>query len=125
MNGIFGIKADGIVQLLVAMLMFLFVLFLCYLTTKFLGNYQKSIMGKGNIEVIEAKRLSNNKLIEIVKIGNEYFVLGISKDNISMIGKVNPEDIKRNEVSSTNIGESFSQIFEKIKNRNMKSGKDE
>ncbi len=115
MNYVFAaMKWDGIIQLLVAILMFAFVIFLCYYTTKFVARYQKNIMGKGNIEVLEAKRISNNKLIEIVRIGEEYFAIGVSKDNITMLTKVDKDTLLIETVEESK-NDSFSQIFEKVK----------
>ncbi len=115
MNYVFAaIKWDGIIQLLVAILMFAFVIFLCYYTTKFVARYQKNVMSKGNIEILEAKRISNNKLIEIVRIGEEYFAIGVSKDNITMLTKVN-KDTLLIETPEESKNDSFSQILDKVK----------
>lgn len=119
---VFGTGTEGIVQLIVAMLMFLFVIILCYAATKFIATYQKKIMSKGNIEVVEVKRISNNKFLEIVKIGKEYLVLGVSKDNISMITKIEKEDLIFPE---NNNGDSFNQIFERVKKIKSKDNKGE
>lgn len=114
-NGVYAINVNSIVQFLVALLMLAIVVVLCYFTTKFVANYQKGVMGKGNIEVMEAKSLGSNKMIQIVRIGDEYFAIGVSKDNVSLISKVDKEALIYEEVQPSKIGSSFSQILDKVK----------
>ena len=123
MNGIFALGTNSIIQFIVALLMLCFVVVLCYFATRFIANYQKGIVGKGNIEVIEAKSISSNKMIEIVRIGSEYYALGVSKDNISLIAKLDKDTILISEPEPSKIGESFSQILDKVKG--IKKTKDE
>lgn len=106
---------NSVIQFVVALLMLCFVIVLCYFTTRFIANYQKGIVGKGNIEVIEAKSISSNKMIEIVRIGKEYYALGVSKDNISLIARIDEDTILLSEPEPSKINESFSQILDKVK----------
>lgn len=115
MNGILAVGFESFFRLIVTLFMFIFVLVACYFTTVWIGNFQKGKIGRGNIEVIEIHRVTNNKYIEIVRIGKKYYVLSVSKDRIDKIDILNEDDIKLPDNSSANVNENFAQIFEGLK----------
>lgn len=120
MSSIFAMGMNGILQFIVALLMLAVVLVLCYFTTRFIANYQKGVVGKGNIEVLEYKNLGNNKALQIVKVGGECYLLGISKDNITFISKIDENQLSYETQEQKKLSESFGQVLEKIKSRNNK-----
>ena len=115
MNVIFAVGLESIFRLIAALVMFVLVLAACYFTTIWIGNYQKGRTGKGNIEVLEVHRLANNKCIEIVRIGRQYYVLAVSKDHVEKIGMVDETELEIPEQGSAPVYEDFSQILEKFK----------
>jgi flagellar protein FliO/FliZ len=125
MNAIFASGLESFFRLVVAILMFLFVLAACYFTTVWLGNFQKGKMGKGNIEVIEIHKLSNNKYLEITRIGKKYYILAVSKDRIDKIDVIDECDIELPDTSSRGVPESFQQILEKVKKMKHQQDKEQ
>lgn len=113
---VYALGSSGIIQFMVSLLVLAIVIVLCYFTTRFIANYQKGIVGKGNIEILEAKNLGNNKYIEIVRIGDECFALGVSKDNITLISKVDRDTLKYEQPQTNKTKESFSQLLDRLKN---------
>ncbi|MDO5156940.1 MAG: flagellar biosynthetic protein FliO [Eubacteriales bacterium] len=108
-----GLKNIG--ELICAVLLFLFVLFLAYLAARIAGSFQSNIVNKqANIKVIEVFRLSNNKLIEIVKIGDKYLAIAVSKDNVTLLAQLDEGSIKEQEKALEPI--NFKSLLEKIKN---------
>ncbi|MDE5967262.1 MAG: flagellar biosynthetic protein FliO [Lachnospiraceae bacterium] len=86
---------DNLLQLVFAIIIFAFVLFLTYLAARIAGTYQSNIMNKrSNIRVIETYRLANNKYIQIVRISGKYLALGIGKDMITLLAELEEENIK-------------------------------
>ena len=118
--GITTSRAESVIQFLTVFLVFLLVLALTYFTTRFVGMYQKNAYSNRNIEAIETFRITNGKYLQIVRIGEKYYALGISKDNISTICEVPQEDIKP--IESGQATESFRSIMEKAKERIGKGG---
>lgn len=114
-HSVYALGSSSIGQFIIAVVVLVFVVVLCYFTTRFIANYQKGIAGKGNIEILEVKGLGNNKYIEIVRIGDEYFALGVGKDNITLISKVDRAALKY-EQPQKKTKESFSQLLDKLKN---------
>ncbi|MCR5832289.1 MAG: flagellar biosynthetic protein FliO [Lachnospiraceae bacterium] len=107
-------------------LVFLLVLALTYLTTRFVGNYQKARSVNRNFDVIETYRITNGKYLQIVRIGEKYVVIGVGKDNITHICDLSADDIKPvlSEQSFQSV-EAFRSILDKAKERIGKGGKNE
>ncbi len=100
-------------------LLFLFVLFLAYLAARISGSFQSNVLNKkSNIRVIEVFRLSNNKLIEIVQIGEHFYALGVGKDEVSLITELDATEIKIPEATLEPI--NFKNVLEKMRNDKQK-----
>ncbi len=117
-------RAESFTQFLTVILIFLLVLGLTYLTTRFVGNYQKIRNVSRNFEVIETLRITNGKYLQIVRVGEKYVVIGIGKDSITKVCDLSPDDIKPiPEEMLTQSSEMFKAILDKAKER-IKGGKD-
>ena len=127
--GISGFESFG--RLMGTLLIFLFVLILVYFTTRWIANYQKGQGQNRNLRIIETIRITNNKYIQIVEAGTEYLVIGIGKDEVHFLTKLTKDQLKalpeEQKTSSTVVtGESFQEIFGKLKEHLPKSrSKDE
>lgn len=109
---------NSFVQFITLLIVFVIILFLTYATTRFIGGYQKTITDNSNFTVIDTYRVSNNKYIQIIRIGKKYLAISVCKDNITTLTELNEEDICIPDYSGNN--DAFSKIFEKIKNnRNL------
>lgn len=109
---------NSFVQFITLLIVFVIILFLTYATTRFIGGYQKTITDNSNFTVIDTYRVSNNKYIQIIRIGKKYLAISVCKDNITTLTELNEEDICIPDYSGNN--DAFSKIFERIKNnRNL------
>ncbi len=113
---------DSIVKLIVSIVIFAFVLFLTYYTTRFVSKIQRNKMVHGNIAIIESQKLSATKDLYIVRIGGEYFALASGKDTVNLIGKVDSsglilpeENPQTDEKDQSGGSESFEKLLEKFK----------
>ena len=109
---------DSFIQLLGVLFIFIFVLGLTYVTTRWVAGYQKAHSFNRNLRVIETLRLTTNKYIQIVEAGDEYLVIALGKDEVRLLTKLTEEQLK--EIPSENLPdgftkESFSEIFDRIK----------
>ena len=100
---------------LTLVVIFLFVLGLTYFTTKYLAGIQKGRLSDSNIRLMEGLRISNNKYLQIVRIGEKYYCLAVGKDNISVICEIPKEEIKLSDEG--NVNPSFDDVFRKLKNK--------
>ena len=113
---------ESFLQLLIAIIAFVIVLFLTYFTTKFIGNYQKANSVGTNFETIETYRISNTKYIQLLRIGKKYVVIAVCKESITLITELNEEDVSIPDYSVSK--EPFSKVFENIKKKHFKDNKD-
>ena len=109
-------STNNVLELLGLCLLLVIILFAAYYTSKFVGRYKLGQLKDSNISVIEAYRISTNKMLQIVKIGNKYVVIGVSKDNITVITEL---DESEDWIHEDNEGEkqSFRQILDKIRGK--------
>ena len=117
-------RAESFTQFLTVILVFVLVLGITYLTTRFVGNYQKARSVNRNFEVIETYRITNGKYLQIVKIGERYVVIGIGKDNVTSICELSADDIKPATESSGLGADAFRSLFDKARERIGKGGKE-
>lgn len=106
-------------QVLGLLVIFAVVLVATYYVTKWIAGFEKSQSYNHNLRIIETLRITTNKYIQIVKAGEKYLVIGIGKDEICLLGELSKDEVDESGstvVSPVNV-ETFTQIFEKIKNK--------
>ena len=107
--------AQGVAQLICLILLFFFILFLAYMAARIVGSYQSNVVNKkSNIRVLDVSRLSNNKMIEIVKIGEKYLAIAVGKDEVTLLTELDADEIVMHETSLEPI--NFRCILDKMKN---------
>lgn len=114
-------SGSSALQLIQVLLIFVFVLAVTYFTTKFIAGHQKGIQRNKSIQILDMAKVANNKYIQIVKVTNKYLILGISKDNITMLAELSEEEAGEIRLSDEGSGKQFSEslneILEKVKER--------
>lgn len=91
---LFSTGASGYAEFITVLLIFVFVLGITAVVTKWLANYQKQQSVNENIEVIETTRIANNKYIQIIRAGEKYMVIAVCKDTVTMLGEIPREQLK-------------------------------
>lgn len=110
----------SLVQLIGALIIFAFVLGITYLTTRWMGGFQKSRSNNKNLHIIETINVGNNKYISIVEAGTVYLVVSVGKDEVHLLTQLTREQLK--DFSFEHVGEkesqeSFKEILEKLKDK--------
>ena len=102
-------------QFITVLIVFVAVLAVTALTTRWIANYQKQQGINANIEMLEAARISNNKYIQLVRIGQTYMAIAVCKDTVTMLGEIPKEQLVEiaNEKSNTNFKELFDKVIKK------------
>lgn len=117
---------QSVMQLIGIVLIFLVVLALTYLTSKWVGGYQRINMKNKNLQIIESIGVGNNKYIALIKAGEEYLVVAIGKDEITMLAQLTEEQLTEvpqfdpNGVlisGNSKTADNFQEVMEKVKNR--------
>ena len=104
------------IQLLGVVLIFVFVLAATYFTTKWIANYQRTTTKNRNIRIIETCRLTSNKYIQIVQVGEKYLAIAVAKDQITVLAELSEDEIIDFSAEyENNKKDSFGKILEKVK----------
>ena len=124
-----GLLASGsiesVARLLTTLLIFIFVLFITFWTSKFIAGYQKQNMMTGNMEVVETVRIAQNKYLQIVRAGEQYYMIALGKDTVTLIAQLNPEELQlKKDDSEQGQYLDFKAILEKAKNSRKKQADD-
>ena len=106
-------KMDSYLQFMTVLILFVFVLAITYLVTRWMANYQKGKAGSGNLEIIETCRVASNKYIQIVRAGEKYLVIAVGKDEVHMLSELSAIELNLQKGEMQTDG--FADILEKVK----------
>ena len=116
--------ANSIFEFITVLIIFIFVLALCYFTTRWIAGYEKTKTVRQNLELKECIRLGNNKSVGIIRAGvDKYLVVGFGKDEISLLATLTGDDIIEYDAAVTGqttasvYGNAFKDALERFKNR--------
>lgn len=94
-GGAGGSMLDGVAtffQFIFLIAIFVGIVYMAYFSTRWIARARNSISGT-NIKVIESAAVGQQGTVQIVRAGNEYFLIGVTKENISLISKIDEEGI--------------------------------
>lgn len=109
---------DMVAQFLTIVIIFIFVLAITYVTTKWIANYQKERSVNNNFEIIEISKLATNKYIEIVRCGEKYLAIAVCKDTVTLLCELSKEQLNL-DGSEKSKGSGFKEILDKARNVNI------
>lgn len=111
---------NSFAQFLTVLIIFVGVLALTYFTTKWIATYQKGKMMSGNIQVLETLKITQNKYIQIVRVGDHFYAIAIGKDSMTLLGELCEEEIHIQEDTGMVPNMNFKQLLENAKNMKLK-----
>lgn len=120
-------RTDSYIQFMTVLILFLFVLMITYWVTKWTAGYQKNQNVNANMELLDIIRLSNNKYVQIIRIGRKYLAVAICKDTVTMLTEISEQDLVFSEKNASK-GQGFKDVLEKIQKKNFlekEDGRDE
>lgn len=118
-NCVFAMSTvESVLKLLALIVVFIIIMVACYLTTRFVGQQQLGHIRNSNFKVIDTFKPAPNKFLQIIKVGERYFLIAVSKDNISSIAELSADEIKLRDNERQG---SFKDIFAKITSANSHS----
>lgn len=115
---------DSFLKLISVLLVFVFVLAITYVVTRWMAGYQKVRMKSKNLQIIESIPAGSNKTICLVKAGTEYLVVAIGKEEIHPLMTLTEDQLTDfsflKEDETLVSGESFHEIFGQLKDKMSK-----
>ena len=115
----------GIFKLIFLVIIFIVILVLSYLVTKWYANSGLVKNKTNNIEIKESFQLAPGKTISIVRIGEKYVALAQFKDNVVKLAELTEEELILNrevEISDSSFKDVFF-FFVKSRKKDTKSDK--
>lgn len=120
-------RADSYIQFITILIIFVFVLAITYWVTKWTAGYQKSKTTGANMEMVEALRLTNNKYVQIIRIGQKYLAVAVCKDTVTMLAEIPEDELCFSEGTKSKVS-SFRDVLAKVQKGNFlekEDGRDE
>ncbi len=120
---------ESFMQLISVLVIFVFVLIITYVTTRWMAGFQKSRSYNKNLKIIETIAVGNNKLISIVAVGKKYIAVSVGKDDVHFLTEIKEDELKDlsflDEPDKESAKESFANILEKLKKSHSDRSKNE
>ena len=113
-----GTGLESVIQFITVLLIFVFVLVITWISTRYMAGIQKDRYKTGNMELIETLRISNNKYMQIVRVGNKYFCMAVCKDTVTMLGEIRKEELVFSE-NNVNATMNFQKVLESMKRKQL------
>ncbi len=116
-------RIDSAAQFLTVLFAFVFVLFITLAGTRFIANYHSRQLNSKNFESIEGYRLSNNKYLQLIRIGGRYFVIAVGKEEVTLIGEFSEDELEFSGEGSGQSLNSFGKLFTLTRDKLQDRGK--
>ncbi len=110
---------DGYAQLITVLLIFVVVLGITAVTTKYIANYQKHSGMNANIEILETIKVSPTKYIQLVRIGDTYVAMAVCKDTVTKLCEIPKEQLKIKAPNETE-GKTFQEMLSSVLRKETK-----
>ncbi len=106
---------DSVAQLLTVIVLFIVVLIATWLTTRYVAGVQKGKLSGSNFETVDTFRLSQNKYVQIMRIGHKYLAVAVCKDTVTVLCELQEDEITFRDEGFTQKAVSFEDFFNKAK----------
>lgn len=115
------LAGDSYAQFITVLVVFVLVLGITALVTRWIANYQKQQNINVNVEVIETTRIAGNKYIQIVRIGETYVAIAVCKDTVTQLCEISEEQLRRQKSAHDSLfrSVSFKELFDKAAKKNV------
>lgn len=106
---------DSAAQLLTVIVLFIVVLIATWLTIRYIAGVQKGKLSGSNFETVDTFRLSQNKYVQIMRIGHKYLAVAVCKDTVTVLCELQEDEITFRDEAFTQKAVSFEDFFNKAK----------
>ncbi len=108
-----GSFGDTLISFFMFVIVFGSIIFLAYVTTRFIGNKSGRAMKSKHINIIETVSLGLDSRLHLVKVGEEFVLISASGKNIQLLSRVNIDGYSEEESTKGVNSFAFKEIFEK------------
>ncbi|MEE3467782.1 MAG: flagellar biosynthetic protein FliO [Eubacterium sp.] len=106
---------SNIIQLVVIVVIFILVLVATYFTTRWIGKSGSIQAHSPNIRVKETFKIAPNRYIQIIELGDQYYAIGVSKDNITFLTALSKDQLDLTPTETGQAPASFKEMLGRIR----------
>lgn len=119
-------SSNNLFSSIVILVLFFGILIAAYYFTRFLGRFQMRQSKQSNMKIVEAIPVGPGKTIQLVKVGEKFVLLGVTKDQITFITEVDEEALNLEQLkTSVEGGQDFSRYLSRFMDKKKKNKEDE
>lgn len=107
---------DGYAQLITVLIVFVVVLAITAVVTKYIARSQKAQSSGSNIEVLETAQIAPGKYIQLVRLGDTYAAVAVCKDTVTMLCQIPKEQIGTEDAAGGQ-GVKFRELLSSVMHR--------
>ena len=96
---------------------------LAYFTTRLLGVAKFGRSGRKNLEIIETIGVGPQSFVHILRVGEQYVMVGVTKGQVSMLTEVDASKLKLPEPGTIAGQANFETLFSKFKKDEKEHGR--
>lgn len=104
--------SNYVLQISLAVLFFIVILIGAYYVSRFIGSMQIKKSGNKNIRIIESVGVAPQKILQIVQVGKQYYLIGVTKENIVFLHEVDGEELELHNSDFKKASLPFSKVLE-------------
>lgn len=99
-------------QVIGIFIMFFVVLYGAYFVSRMLGKSQHKRSNGQNMTIIEVLPVGQQKTLQLIRVGSEYLVIGVTRDRITFVQKIDDDGLIMNENNDSIV--PFSSFMNKL-----------
>ena len=65
----------------------------------------------GNFEIVETFAISQNKYLQLIRMGNKYVVISVTKDTVNFITELDENEVCQIQKATPVSGKSFKEVL--------------
>ena len=111
---------QNVLELIAVLVVFIFVLAATYYVTRWIGKSGAIQMQSSNIKVIETFKIAQNKYIQIIQLGDRYYSIAVTKDNITFLTALEEEQLDLSKKDKEVTVLPFRDILDRLNKRQKK-----
>lgn len=111
-------------QFFLLIIVFGVILFLAYFSTKWIASVRMGARKNNFLKLISSMPIGGGSSLQLVKAGERYFLIGVSKENVTYIAEIDSNDIPKEEAEKVKFPfeKYFHEYYNKFKTNNDKEG---
>jgi len=111
-------------QFFLLIIVFGVILFLAYIFTKWFASIKMGARNNSFLKLISSMPVGGGNSVQLIKVGEKYFLIGVSKENITCITEIDSNDIPSDDAEKPKFSfeKYFQECYNKFKTNNEKEG---